>query len=249
MGYLGAKTASGVFQKIIALMPPHDTYIEAFRGTAAVFTRKAPALRSILVERDPDLAPIVADVGKFEAVTGCALEYLSSLDVRQLGRVLIYADPPYVLSTRTSEKRYRFEFSDADHGRLAVILARLAGDGAAVMVSGYPSPLYDGLYAGWFTREFQAMTRGGVRTEKLWLSFEPGAAHWSTYAGRNFTDRQRIKRKAARWAVMFAKLPPGERQAILAALLTVGTEPSSIDAADYPRSRPAASRAPRRARR
>lgn len=67
------------------------------------------------------------------------------------------------------------------------------------------------------------MTRGGVRTEKLWLNFPSGPVHWASYAGRNFTDRQRIKRKAARWAANFRKLPPGERLAVLSALLDAST--------------------------
>ena len=66
------------------------------------------------------------------------------------------------------------------------------------------------------------MTRGGPRTEKLWFNFEPNAAHWASYAGTDFTDRQRIKRKAAGWAEKYRALPPGERLAILAALLEVG---------------------------
>lgn len=32
MSYLGSKAASGVYQKIIAEMPPHDTYIETPPG-------------------------------------------------------------------------------------------------------------------------------------------------------------------------------------------------------------------------
>lgn len=38
MSYLGSKAASGVYQRIIAEMPPHDTYIETHwrrRGDAA----------------------------------------------------------------------------------------------------------------------------------------------------------------------------------------------------------------------
>lgn len=65
------------------------------------------------------------------------------------------------------------------------------------------------------------MTRGGVRTEKLWCNFQPSAVHWASYAGEDFTDRQRIKRKAGRWARMYGELPPGERLAVLAALLAV----------------------------
>ncbi|MCG9790671.1 hypothetical protein L1D61_26435 [Vibrio mediterranei] len=48
MSYLGAKSGSGVYQTIINLMPPHDTYIEAFLGTGAIM-RKRHLLRKILV--------------------------------------------------------------------------------------------------------------------------------------------------------------------------------------------------------
>lgn len=33
--YLGGKNGSGVYQAIINLLPPHDTYIEGFLGTGA----------------------------------------------------------------------------------------------------------------------------------------------------------------------------------------------------------------------
>lgn len=219
MAYMGSKTATGVFQAIIALMPPHDTYIEPFVGSGAILARKGPAVRSIVLDKDPEVLRQHADRRDVEAIHGCALEYLAALDLGGLGRVLIYADPPYLHSTRSSSKRYRHELSEADHVELAQVLVRLAAGGAAIILSGYPSALYDQLFGDWNTRELQTMTRGGVRTEKLWFNFEPGAAHWSTFAGRNFTDRQRIKRKAARWAAKFVKLPSAERQAVLAALL------------------------------
>lgn len=232
MAYLGAK--SHVSPALLALMPPHDTYIEPFAGSAVIFRRKAAAARSILVERDPDQAAALrawrasagADMpGMVEILTGDAMDHLAALDVAAAGRLLIYADPPYPLSTRTGRDRYAYELTDADHRALAAILHQLGAQGAAVMISSYPSALYDALYEGWGAREFQAMTRGGVRTEKVWMNFEPGAVHWATVAGHNFTDRQRIKRKAARWARMFNDLPPAERQAILAALLAARDPP------------------------
>ncbi|MFS1487716.1 hypothetical protein BCU41_024755 (plasmid) [Vibrio lentus] len=39
MGYLGSKAASGAYQAIIANMPQHDIYIEAFLGTGAIFQK------------------------------------------------------------------------------------------------------------------------------------------------------------------------------------------------------------------
>lgn len=228
MGYLGAKTAAGVPQAIIALMPPHDTYIEAFAGTAAVYQAKEPAGLNVLIEKDYGQYLKLYDLylRRFktspESLTvrhADALTLLSAIDVAKYGRLLVYEDPPYLLSTRTSSKRYRHEFSEADHLALATVNGRLTDQGAAVILSGYPSPLYDALYAGWNTREMQAMTRGGVRTEKLWFNFEPDAVHWATFAGKDFTDRQRIKRKAASWARRWLACPAPERQAIIAAML------------------------------
>ena len=219
MAYLGAKGGAGVYQLIIGLMPPHDTYIEPFAGSATIFRLKPAAARSILVDKDTSAAAIGEPASNFDVKEGCGIEFLASLDVRPLGRVLIYADPPYPLATRTSAARYRHELDDDGHRRLADALQARSRDGAMVIVSSYPSALYDALYAGWSTREFQAMTRGGVRTEKVWFNFTPDAVHWASYAGRDFTDRQRIKRKAARWRARFDACPPAERQAILAALV------------------------------
>ncbi len=44
MGYLGSKGGSGIYQKIIAEMPPHNTYIETHLGSGTVMFYKPPAL-------------------------------------------------------------------------------------------------------------------------------------------------------------------------------------------------------------
>ena len=41
--YFGSKATSGLCQPIIALMPPHDTYIESHLGGGAIMKRKPPA--------------------------------------------------------------------------------------------------------------------------------------------------------------------------------------------------------------
>ena len=40
MGYFGSKATSGLCQPIIAMMPPHDTYIETHLGGGALMRRK-----------------------------------------------------------------------------------------------------------------------------------------------------------------------------------------------------------------
>jgi len=156
---------------------------------------------------------------------GDALNFLDHFNPKEYGRTLIYADPPYLHSTRTSRHRYKHEMTDADHEAL---LQRLMLCPAHVILSGYPSEMYDSMLKTWHRREIQAMTRGGVRTEVLWFNFEPSSVHYATHAGKDYIDRQRIKRKAARWAQMYAEMPPGERMAVLTAILSLDLAQSPV---------------------
>ncbi|WP_419595852.1 DNA methylase, partial [Thiolapillus sp.] len=64
----------------------------------------------------------------------------------------------------------------------------------------------------------------GVRTEKLWFNFTPDRVHWASCAGRNFTDRQRIKRRAANWGEELPGTAAAERLTVLAAMMAVEAE-------------------------
>jgi DNA adenine methylase len=46
MKYNGGKNGSGVYQRIICMIPPHDVYIELFLGSGAILRRKRPAALS-----------------------------------------------------------------------------------------------------------------------------------------------------------------------------------------------------------
>jgi DNA adenine methylase len=225
MSYLGSKAASGAYQAIIAQMPPHDLYIETHLGTGAVMRHKPAAARSIGIERDAELLKDFQCDYDVELVEQDCIEWLKSFNFYLGCRVLVYADPPYLLSTRTSRKRYKYDYDENDHKELLRLLPTLP---TMVMISGYPSTLYDVWLRGWRTLEFQVMSRGGVRTEKLWMNFRGEGAHWSKFAGKDFTDRQRIKRKAQRWAENYRRLPAGERTAILEALLKAHADPTQI---------------------
>lgn len=50
--YPGGKSGSGVYQRIINLMPPHEVYIEPFLGGGAVLRRKLPAALNIGIDAD-----------------------------------------------------------------------------------------------------------------------------------------------------------------------------------------------------
>src|SRR5262249_39993993 len=94
------------------------------------------------------LLPEVIDrLRRGEVLCGPALEAIAKFDHAD---ALIYCDPPYVHGTREQNSRdvYHGEMSDEDHVRLAGVLHRCQ---SKVVVSGYPSDLYAGLYAGWRT--------------------------------------------------------------------------------------------------
>jgi len=85
--------------------------------------------------------------------------------------VLLYVDPPYLGSTRGWDNAYRHEMRDeASHRELAEALHAAV---SAVVISGYPSDLYDReLFPGWDRHTIATSTgQGGkwsARTEVLW---------------------------------------------------------------------------------
>lgn len=89
---------------------------------------------------------------------------------------MVYVDPPYVASTRKGDA-YLHELNDDGHRRFAAACHGAVKRGARVAVSGYPSALYDALYAGWRRIDIEVAQRGrGTtpterRTESLWLSY------------------------------------------------------------------------------
>lgn len=83
--------------------------------------------------------------------------------------VLIYADPPYLLTTRKGAQ-YRQEMRDEEHEELLRVLLEHPGP---VMLSCYDNPLYDGLLSGrWEKYQHPAQATGGSsRIETLWVNF------------------------------------------------------------------------------
>lgn len=83
---------------------------------------------------------------------------------------LNYVDPPYVPDTRSTPRRgYHHEMTAADHERLLDCVVGLAG---MVVLSGYPSELYDDRLAGWHRVEHRGArdSAGNARVEVLWIN-------------------------------------------------------------------------------
>ena len=84
---------------------------------------------------------------------------------------LHYVDPPYVHATRSrhaANNGYTHEMEDAEHQELAQVLHDLSG---YVVLSGYPSDLYDELYGDWKRVDREALADGArPRIESLWMN-------------------------------------------------------------------------------
>lgn len=85
--------------------------------------------------------------------------------------VLIYADPPYVVSTRKGKQYVVDMVEDRQHIELLEALKEHPGP---VILSGYENELYEKHLQGWVKLHKKALAEGGAaRTETVWLNYEP----------------------------------------------------------------------------
>jgi DNA adenine methylase len=218
MSYPGGK--GNVYHKIINIMPPHDTYIETHLGGGYVMRMKRPASRNVGIDVDGEvLEQTRSDIPyHVELVCSDAVEYLRMFKFSpKFFNTLVYADPPYLMSTRRSGPLYKFEYTDKQHEQLLDVLTSLP---CPVIISGYWSMMYGDLLEDWNHFQFEAMTRGGkMATEHVWYNYdEPVELHDYRYLGDNFRERERIKRKKARWTNRLRKMPLLEKRALLSAI-------------------------------
>lgn len=123
-----------------------------------------------------------------ERFRGVVIEHRDACDVMAAHdgpETVHYVDPPYLPETRSLKNpydlkyrsgkgtahrsgMYEYEMTAADHERLVQFLSCLRG---GVVLSGYPSPLYDNVLAGWLRVERAAHADGArERVEVLWIN-------------------------------------------------------------------------------
>jgi DNA adenine methylase len=104
-----------------------------------------------------------------ERLRGVTVENRDACEVmaqHDCDEALHYVDPPYLPETRDAGGDYAHELTAEDHARLLIFLRGLKG---AVVLSGYPHPLYDEALPGWTRVERRALADGArERTEVLW---------------------------------------------------------------------------------
>ena len=109
---------------------------------------------------------------------------IENLEAKELIRrfnypnVFIYADPPYMNSTRNG-RCYRFEMSDQDHQELLEILIRHKGP---AMISGYDNPMYNEILKEWYKDSIETTAeKGSKRIETIWMNYQEGPEQISIF--------------------------------------------------------------------
>lgn len=117
-----------------------------------------------------------AVVQRLEGVVVEARDAVSVMRQHDGPETVHYVDPPYLPETRSLRNpydlkyrgMYAVEMTAEDHSVLLEALCALRG---SVVLSGYPSPLYDAALAGWRRIDRPALADGArPRTEVLWLN-------------------------------------------------------------------------------
>lgn len=226
--YNGGKEGDGSYQKIISVMPPHDIYAELFLGNGAIYRHKKPAfISSIGIDLDSSVIEEWRKIWasnisqpKIDLINTDAISWLENFQVPagilfELGiRVLIYLDPPYPKETRKSQKDlYDCEMDIMQHAKLLHVARSI---NANIVISSYANKLYDDMLTDWNTFSFQAQTRSGTATEKVWYNYTtPDELHDYSYVGANYRERERIKGIICRNASKFKRMPAVERNALI----------------------------------
>lgn len=224
MRYIGGKNHAGTYQRIINLIPPHDVYIEGCVGSGAILRMKKPAASSYAVDKNGRvLGALDRAAPNLTLVDGDIITWLRRFKWGRDVVYFIYLDPPYLSSVRGGRRYYVEEMSEPDHRRLLALIKRLPAN-VHVMISGYPSPLYDTELAGWEREEFTVYTRTHQkRTEVLWMNYpRPDTLHDLRYVGGNYRQRWNEKKRQRRWVEKLKKMDVLQRGALMAAIREVG---------------------------
>jgi DNA adenine methylase len=117
------------------------------------------------------LAPVHARLQRVAILNRPALDAIRSQDGPG---TLFYCDPPYLHQTRAARDTYAHEMTEEDHRQLLDVLRSVKGK---VMLSGYPSVLYDTALADWSRHTFDLPNNAasgatkGRETEVVWCNF------------------------------------------------------------------------------
>jgi hypothetical protein len=200
MSYPGGKNGQGTFQRIINLIPPHEVYVEAFAGAAAIARLKRPAGRTILIDLDPGA---IAALGGMAGHTGgngdgrgscrqppadlavrstlprlpAETEVVDADGIRWLREHAGEIGPSWFVYLdppylpETCKSRPQYRYNlDYDGHCRLLFVAKRLR--CPVMISGRWSRLYAEQLDGWASQTWYAMTRGATMGQEcVWTNY------------------------------------------------------------------------------
>ena len=214
--YFGSKNVPGLFQFIMNKIPPHVNYIEGFLGSGIILQHITNSGIIVGIDKDACIIDKFNSYGRGlhnHFYSGSFIDvFLSEIPHLNCPDTFIFLDPPYLHSTRSCSKRYKHEMSILEHRCLLAFAKSLS---CSIAISCYDSELYSTQLSHWKKETCKAQTRHGSRIETLYMNYDITKTHTTMFTGTNYTDRQRIKRKAKRTVQKFLSMPSREKQAIL----------------------------------
>ena len=234
--YPGGKSGAGVAQKLINRIPPHSELIVPCLGRCGVTRQIKPADRTIGIDLDSDVLdwwqqnlPGRADLFRVDGLEWLKHRFelyradrsrVVSRDTAtgsgDIGRLsaFVFWDPPYLRSTRKSERDiYKYEMDDSDHEKLLAVALQLP---CPVMLCGYDSELYRDVLSDWRLYQYTAQTRRGPATESVWMNYpEPAELHDYSFLGDDRRERERIAKRRRNWREGLLRMSDYERNAVL----------------------------------
>jgi len=229
--YYGGQNGSGHYQILINHTPKADVHIEGFLGMSGVFNNLTMSAETTYYGFDRDKS--VIDHWRSNYVAGnvhfanCDYTAAKLVLAMSAGKtVFIHFDPPY--RNTSAPKKYLWDIvTDADYEKfLEFVLSMLeeksmpAVQRLYIMVSHWHDPLFDKYLSGTGKFKhipFKTMGRRGPIPNGIYINYDPKEIELAdySYAGSNYTDRQRIKRKVERNYNKIMAMPPMEREILI----------------------------------
>jgi len=197
-GYTGHKGIAGVLQTIINEVPRHNAYYELFAGSGII----GITLPACTVKNFNDLDCRVhgayshARADTINITNKPATDILQSLNCRAgTTDTFIFCDPPYLHSTRHSDKLYKHEMSDTDHIKF---LSAVKSSPHRIAIIHPVCKLYEDALQSW--RSVQLKIRYNTKTsiEKLYMNYPTQELQTYKFWGSDCWKRQAKKRRAIR---------------------------------------------------
>ena len=217
-GYPGHKNIFGLYHKIINQIPKHKFYYELFAGSAAIAKQlklKNSNAKFFLNDIDKSVTDkLCCSFRKEEILNQDTIRIIIALIKGEADTDnFIFLDPPYLHSTRSNPKLYKYEMTDNDHKLLLKTILELKCN---VMIIHPVCELYDTWLKDWRKVLIKVRYSNKTSLECLYMNYKlPGTLQTDSYLGKDCWDRQRIKRKAIALINKLSSLPELERNYVI----------------------------------